>query len=125
VVHIVSIGVHDMEFGGHTGKTSGIPPLTGLLPSSFAASLSHRFSLPLFFQLMMVAPYSRISKLSPVGSEAITRPFSLCTDGCGPVVDGEIGAGLFERCAIVVYISLLLCSPVGSVVWYARFRWID
>lgn len=39
-----------------TGNTTGIPPLTGLLPSSLAALLTHRFSLPLLFQLITVAP---------------------------------------------------------------------
>ena len=40
----------------HTGKTIGMPPLTGLLPSSFAALLSQMFSLPWLFQLYTVAP---------------------------------------------------------------------
>ena len=64
-----------------TGKTTGIPPLTGLLPSSFAAELTHRFSLPLPFQLTTVAPYRRTSTLSPVGRVAIIRSRSLWTEG--------------------------------------------
>lgn len=81
----------------HTGKTTGIPPLTGLLPSSFADELNHKFSLPLLFQLITVAPYRRISTESPEGREAITLPCSLCTLGCGPVVEGLMAEGLFGR----------------------------
>lgn len=40
-----------------TGKTMGIPPRTGALPSRAAASLTQSFSLPeASFQLMTVAP---------------------------------------------------------------------
>lgn len=53
-----------------TGKTTGMPPLTGLEPSSFASSLSQRFSLPLLFQLITVAPYSSTTTESPVGRVA-------------------------------------------------------
>jgi hypothetical protein len=57
-----------------TGKTNGTPPRTALLPSNFAASLTHRFSAPFeSFQLIIVAPNSRISTLSPVGRVAETR----------------------------------------------------
>jgi len=80
-----------------TGKTTGMPPLTGLLPSSFAAWLNHRFSIPLLFQLVTVAPYSKTSTLSPVGNVAIIFPCSSRTDGCGPAVDGEIGTGRCGR----------------------------
>lgn len=64
--------------GGLTGNTSGMPPLTALEPSSTAFSLSQSFSLPAAsFQLMTVAPCSRTSTDSPVGSLAETRPASL------------------------------------------------
>ena len=75
----------------------GIPPLTGLLPSSLAAELSQRFSLPLLFQLVTVAPYSNTSTESPVGNEATTRPDSVWTDGCGPATDGDRAEGLLGR----------------------------
>lgn len=39
-----------------TGKTTGIPPLTGFEPSRSALSLNQRFSCPLVFQDMTVAP---------------------------------------------------------------------
>lgn len=65
-----------------TGNTSGMPPLTALLPSSTAPSLSQSFSLPpASFQLRTVAPCSRTSTVSPVGSVALTRPFSIVTVG--------------------------------------------
>lgn len=68
-----------------TGNTSGMPPRTALLPSSTALSLNQSFSLPLAsFQLITVAPWSRTSTLSPVGSVAVTRPASLSmlTEAC-------------------------------------------
>ncbi len=68
----------------HTGKTSGMPPRTALVPSSLAASLSHSFSAPfLSFQLTTVAPYSSTSTLSPVGSTAVTRELSSEKVTCG------------------------------------------
>ena len=98
-----------------TGNTTGIPPLTGLLPSSLAAVLSQSLSLPLLFQLVTVTPYSRTSTESPVGKVAMTLPLSLWTLGCGPVVEGEIAEGLFGRSgegAVLVW----LWSDVG-VAW--------
>lgn len=71
-----------------------MPPLTGLLPSNFAALLNHKFSLLLLFQLITVAPYSKISTESPVGRSALTVPFSVRTLGCGPVDLAEIAEGL-------------------------------
>jgi len=69
-----------------------MPPRTGLLPSSFAAVLSHSLSLPLLFQLVTVAPKSKISTESPVGRVAVTLPFSAYTLACGPVLAGESNA---------------------------------
>lgn len=100
----------------HTGKTSGIPPRTGLLPSNFAALLTHTFSLPLLFQLMTVAPYSSTSTESPVGSDAITLPFSLCTEGCGPVVEGLMAEGLLGRSMIVVSLGGLVMRTIAVEV---------
>lgn len=74
-----------------------MPPLTGLLPSSLAAVLSQSLSLPLLFQLVTVAPYSRTSTESPVGRVAVTFPDSACTLGWGPVVEGEMADGRFGR----------------------------
>lgn len=84
-----------------TGNTKGMPPLTALLPSKTAASLSHSFSAPFVsFQLTIVAPYSRISTLSPVGRRAFTRPLSelMSTIGWGarPGVVAR-AAGFFGR----------------------------
>lgn len=57
-----------------TGNTTGTPPLTAFVPSVFAFSLTHSFSFPAAsFQLMIVAPKSSTSMLSPVGSTAETR----------------------------------------------------
>lgn len=64
-----------------TGNTTGMPPRTGLLPSSFAALLSQSLSFPAVFQLMTEAPNSRTSTESPVGSVAITLPCSTWTEG--------------------------------------------
>ena len=51
------LGGEEGTRGSLTGKTRGMPPLTGLLPSSFALSLRNRFSLPSpVFQLRTVAP---------------------------------------------------------------------
>lgn len=57
-----------------TGKTTGIPPRTALLPSRAAFSLSHKFSVlpPWLFQLVTVAPYRSTSTLSPEGRVAMT-----------------------------------------------------
>jgi hypothetical protein len=95
-------------YGELTGKTTGMPPRTGLLPSSFAASLTHRFSRPLLFQLITVAPYSRTSTESPVGRLATTLPCSECTLGCGPVVEGEIADGLFGRSIVWLFVSQMM-----------------
>lgn len=85
-----------------------MPPLTGLEPSSVALSLNHRFSLPsAFFHEITVAPYSRISTLSPVGSEAAMRELSslISTTGCGALdLAAEAlgrGCGLCGRSTIV------------------------
>lgn len=100
-----------------TGKTRGMPPLTALDPSSLAASLSHSFSRPAAsFQLMTVAPHSKISRLSPVGSTADTREF-LCaksTCGCGdrPGVEAR-AVGLLGRSTMAVCLSItILCLAV-------------
>ena len=90
----------------HTGNTTGMPPLTAFDPSSAAFSLNHRFSLPLlFFQLITVAPCSRISTLSPVGSLAVIRVLSgeMSTVGCGAEEEpmGEMAEGLLGRSTIV------------------------
>ena len=93
-----------------TGNTSGMPPLTALLPSSTAPSLSQSFSLPLAsFQLRTVAPCSRISTVSPVGSAALTRPSSMSTVGwawdCCVAARAE---GLLGRSTIVAISSVLV-----------------
>lgn len=98
-----------------TGKTSGMPPLTALVPSSTAPSLSQSFSLPLAsFQLRTVAPCSRISTVSPVGSAALTRPLSMVTVGwawdcCGVAARAD---GLLGRSTIV------------AVVWVCVGVWL-
>lgn len=80
-----------------TGNTSGTPPLIALLPSNFAASLNHSLSCPSPpFQLITVAPCSRTSTLSPVGSTASTRECAcvMLTCACGGrpgVVDRAVG----------------------------------
>jgi len=67
-----------------TGKTSGMPPLTGFDPSSLAASETQSFSFPArSFQLITVAPNRRTSTLSPVGRVADTREFSWEMLTCG------------------------------------------
>lgn len=64
------------------------------LPSMLALELNHRFSLPLFFHEMTVAPYSMTSTESPLGKLAVTfLPFEW-TVGWGPVVLGERAEGL-------------------------------
>jgi len=88
-----------------TGNTTGTPPLTALLPSVFAASLSHSFSAPFAsFQLMIVAPKSSTSMLSPVGSTADTRLFEceMVTCACGgrPGV-ADSAEGFFGRSTMV------------------------
>ncbi|KAH3659754.1 hypothetical protein OGATHE_005799 [Ogataea polymorpha] len=47
----------------NTGNTSGMPPLTGLDPSSLAADDSHSCSTPSMVQDVMVAPYSSTDTL--------------------------------------------------------------
>ena len=96
--------MHRGYWNALTGKTTGIPPLTGLLPSSFAASLTKRFSFPLLFHEITVAPYRRTSTESPVGRLATTLPCSVWTEGCGPVVEGEIALGLFGRSIVLLMI---------------------
>ena len=87
-----------------TGNTSGIPPLTGLDPSSIAFELRNRFSFPLLdFHDTTVAPWRRTSRRSPVGRVAITLELSseMVTRGAG--TDGEMGIaeGLLERSTIL------------------------
>jgi len=77
-----------------TGKTTGMPPRTALLPSSAAFSLNQRFSLPLDCHEITVAPYSKTSTDSPVGSVALTRELSASTCGCGPDEGADIADGL-------------------------------
>jgi hypothetical protein len=95
--------------GRHTGKTIGIPPLTALVPSCFDASDNQSFSFPrTSVQLIMVAPYNKISTLSPVGRVAITRELLsvMLTCGCGakPGVVAR-AAGFFERSTILAIIG--------------------
>lgn len=105
-----------------TGNTSGMPPLTALLPSRAALSLSQSFSSPAaFFQLITVAPNSRISTLSPEGSVADTRPASLSMltvawgRGCCGVdakADGLLGRStmvLFSTVCVGVFFFLCWC----------------
>jgi hypothetical protein len=105
-----------------TGKTMGMPPLTALLPSSLAASLSHSFSSPApSFQLITVAPYSRTWTLSPVGSSAVTLELSAekLTVACGgsPGVDDSAGSlGLLARSTIVPFLLCLAVWYYGVVV---------
>ena len=74
-----------------------MPPRTALDPSVFAAVDRKSFSDPVAsFQEIMVAPYRRISKDSPVGRTAETRelPCVMFTCACG----GKPGeAGLIDR----------------------------
>lgn len=83
-----------------TGKTSGIPPLTGLEPSRCALELRKIFSLPVEdFQEITVAPWSKTSTLSPVGKLAVTRELSSDIETCGVGVTGDTGMalGFFAR----------------------------
>ncbi len=94
----------------------GIPPLTALVPSSLAASLSHSFSSPApSFQLITVAPYSRTWTLSPVGSSAVNLVLSsekvTVAWGGRPGVDDSAGSlGLLARSTIVAFFCLLSLS---------------
>lgn len=93
-----------------TGKTTGTPPLMAFLPSMWALELNQRFSLPLFFHEMTVAPYSITSTESPLGKLAVTFLPSEWTVGWGPVVLGERAEGL---CALS---TILLCvAGVGNI----------
>lgn len=85
--------------GRLTGKTIGMPPLTGLLPSSLAASLSQSLSMPAaFFHEMTVAPKRSTSTDSPVGSLAETRELETSTAACGGKVGVDArGLGLWWR----------------------------
>lgn len=107
---------------GLTGKTSGMPPLTALEPSSTAFSLSQSFSFPAAsFQLITVAPCSRTSTDSPVGSWAETRPVSLSmsteawASGCCGVdasADGLLGRSTmiaFSSSSFLLLRFLFLC----------------
>ena len=89
-----------------------MPPRTALDPSVLADSLTQSFSLPaLSFQLVTVAPYRRISTLSPVGSTADTRwlPWEMFTCACG-ARPGVLASAL----------GLLGLSTIvrGPLVWY-------
>ena len=82
----------------------GMPPRTGLEPSSAALELRNRFSLPLLdFHEMMVAPCRRTSMRSPCGSEATTRELSseMVTSGAGAEGEMGISEGFFERSTIL------------------------
>lgn len=81
---------------GLTGKTMGMPPLTGLLPSRTAFSLSQRFSRLCDFQEMTVAPWRRTSTDSPVASFAITFELSeeMSTVACSLDGEGAMADGL-------------------------------
>jgi hypothetical protein len=101
-------GPHPGEVVVLTGKTTGTPPRTGLLPSSAAFSLNHRFSVlpPLLFQLVTVAPNSSTSTLSPEGNLAMTLELgpvpTMSTSGLGaPEEDASIADGRFARSTMV------------------------
>ena len=90
--------------GCPTGNTRGMPPLTGLEPSSAALELRNKFSLPLLdFHEMMVAPCRSTSMRSPCGREATTRELSseMVTSGAGAEGEMGISEGFFERSTIV------------------------
>jgi hypothetical protein len=92
-----------------TGNTTGTPPLTALLPSVFAFSLTQSFSLPAAsFQLIIVAPKSSTSMLSPDGSTADTRSLECeivtCACGVKPGV-AESADGFFGRSTMVAGIE--------------------
>ena len=74
-----------------------MPPRTALLPSVMAADDRKSFSAPAAsFQEIIVAPWRRISRDSPVGRTAETRelPWVMFTCACG----GRPGeTGLMER----------------------------
>jgi hypothetical protein len=106
-----------------TGKTNGIPPLTGLLPSRIALSLTHKFSVPsTFFQLVTVAPKSRTSTVSPVGRRAETVLVSseMLTTGCGAAAVWARFFGLLARSTIVT-VDLQL-QEVGLLSEAGEFR---
>ena len=97
---LLSRATKDRERRRLTGKTSGIPPRTGLEPSRRALELRKRFSLPLAdFQDVTVAPCNRTSTFSPVGSCAVTRELSSEMETCGEGWMGETGiaAGFLAR----------------------------
>ena len=88
-----------------TGNTRGMPPRTGLDPSRIALSLRNNCSLPLpVFQESALAPKSKISTRSPLGSVATMRVLSWVIDTTGAATSGEIGisAGLFVRSTMIV-----------------------
>lgn len=92
------------EGGCHTGNTMGTPPRTAFVPSSLALSLKNNLSLPCAsFQLRIVAPYSSISTLSPVGSTALTLSSPTVTCACGATWPGlvESALGFFGRSTII------------------------
>ncbi len=91
--------------GSLTGKTRGIPPLTGFEPSRWALELRKRFSLPLAdFQEMTVAPYNKTCSCWPVGRLAVTRELSSEMETCGVGWMGETGmaAGFLARSMLAV-----------------------
>lgn len=98
----------------HTGKTMGMPPRTGAEPSRAADSLSHNFSWPAAsFQLRTLAPCSRTSTLSPVGSVAETREWSwvMSTVGCGGAAGVDARAeGLLGLSTMVAGVWRWLCG---------------
>ena len=83
-----------------TGKTTGIPPLTGFEPSRWALSLRNKFSVPWAdFQEMTVAPNRRTSTDSPLGRLAVTRELSaeMVTWGAGAIGDTGMALGFLAR----------------------------
>lgn len=92
--------------GPKTGKTSGMPPRTGLEPSRTAAEERKRFSrgpeAEGVFHEVTVAPWRRISTASPEGSEAETDElvWEVCAwDSGAPGVEaraaGRLGRSIF------------------------------
>lgn len=72
----LAVGGWASEGGPKTGKTRGMPPRTGFVPSKTVFSESQRRSRPeADFQERTVAPWRRTETDSPVGRVAVTRVF--------------------------------------------------
>lgn len=122
LVHLIVPPLRTLQTGPRarlTGNTIGTPPLTALLPSIFAFSLTHSFSSPFAsFQLMIVAPNSSTSMLSPVGSTAETRLLECeivtCACGARPGV-AERAEGFFGRSTMLEIVNELLVRVLEGV----------